>query len=170
MPHCLVFTSLLHFSLFGLTNLVSSPPPHKKQVDEFVPHTLHANLRTVGQLSSEVEPFGSHMGLRWCSGTNGKSCQGKGLDMIPGNLGRYHSGAVKFTVSHGIIEGKRLQFSGTNFVDKTLKPPESTYKTTFLVLSRIWNKICTRAWSPFPLIIHWKTMQVARSGIRRDSE
>ena len=47
--------------------------------------------------------------------------------------------------------GKGLQFPGPNFADKTLKLPESTYKTTFLVLSRIWYKICTRAWSPFPL-------------------
>ena len=45
-------------------------------------------------------------------------------------------------------------------MDKTLNPPESTYKTTFLVLSRIWYKICTRAWSPFPLIIPWKTMNL----------
>ena len=35
-------------------------------------------------------------------------------------------------VFHGMIKGKGLQFPGTNFVDKTLKPPESTYKTTFL--------------------------------------
>jgi len=68
--------------------------------------------------------------------------------------------AAKFIVSHGIIKGKGLSFPDTNFVDKTLKPSESAYKTTFLVLSRIWYKICTRAWSPFPLIIPWKTMQV----------
>ena len=43
-----------------------------------------------------------------------------------------------FIVSHGIIKGKGLQFPGTNFMDKTRKPPESTYKTSFLVLSRIW--------------------------------
>ena len=60
---------------------------------------------------------------------------------------------LTFIVSHGIIKGKRLQFLGTNFVDKTPEPPESTYKTTFLVLFRIWYKICTRAWSPFPLIL-----------------
>ena len=65
-------------------------------------------------------------------------------------------------VSHGIIKRKGLRFPGTNSVDKTLKPPESTYRTTFLVLSRIWYKICTRAWSPFPLIIPRKTMQVDR--------
>ena len=63
-------------------------------------------------------------------------------------------------VSHGIIKGKGLQFPGTNFADRTL-PPESTYKTTFLVLSRIWCKICTRAWSPFPLITSCKTMKVS---------
>ena len=34
---------------------------------------------------------------------------------------------TRFIVSHGIIKGKGLQFPGTNFVDKTLKPPESTY-------------------------------------------
>ena len=45
-----------------------------------------------------------------------------------------------FIVSHGIIKVKGLQFPGTNFMDKTLKPPESTYKTTFLVLSRMWYK------------------------------
>ena len=67
-------------------------------------------------------------------------------------------GRDKFILSHGIIMGKGLQFPGTNFVDKTLKRPESTYKTTVLVLSRIWYKNCTRAWSPFPLIIPWKTM------------
>ena len=69
-----------------------------------------------------------------------------------------------FIVSHGIIKGKGLQFPGTNFEDKTLNPPESSYKTTFLVLSRIWYKICTRAWSPFPLIIPWKTMNLSDSG------
>ena len=63
-----------------------------------------------------------------------------------------------FIVSHGITKGKGLQFPGKKIVDKTLKPPESTYKTTFLVLSRIWNKFSTRAWSHFPLIIPWKTM------------
>jgi hypothetical protein len=72
------------------------------------------------------------------------------------------AGAPNFIDSHGIIRGKGLQFPSTNFVDKTLKPPESTYKTTFLVLSRIWYKICTRAWSPFPLIIPWKTMKLRR--------
>ena len=70
------------------------------------------------------------------------------------------SGAADFIVSHGIIKGKGLQFPGTNFVDKTLKPHESTYKTTFLILSRIWYTICTRAWSPFPSIIPWKTMRL----------
>ena len=65
-----------------------------------------------------------------------------------------------FIVFHGIIKGKGLQLPGTNFVDKTLKPSESTYKTTFLVVSRIRYKICTRAWSPFPLIIPWQTMKL----------
>ena len=69
--------------------------------------------------------------------------------------------ARNFIVSQGIIKGKGLQFPGTNFVDKTLKSPESTYKITFLVLSRIWYTICTRAWSPFNVIIPWKTMKVA---------
>ena len=55
-----------------------------------------------------------------------------------------------FIVSYGMIKGKGLQFSGTNFVDKTSKPPESTHKTTFLVLSRIWYKFFGRAWSSFP--------------------
>ena len=63
-----------------------------------------------------------------------------------------------FLVSHGILKGKGLQFPGRNFVDKTLKPPESTDKTTFLVLSRIRYKICTRAWSSLPLSIPWKTL------------
>ena len=60
--------------------------------------------------------------------------------------------APTFIVSHGIIKEKGLQFPGTNFVDKTLEPPESTYKTTFLVWSKIWFMFSTRAWSPFPLI------------------
>ena len=68
-----------------------------------------------------------------------------------------------FIVFHGIIKGKGLQLPGTNSVDKTLESPESTYKTAFLVLSRIWYKICTRAWSPFPLIIPWKTMKLQRA-------
>ena len=51
----------------------------------------------------------------------------------------------KFIVSHGIIKGKGLQFPGTNFVDKTLKPPESTYKTTFMVLNLY------QGLEPFPL-------------------
>ena len=76
------------------------------------------------------------------------------------------AGPVKFIVSHGIIEGRGLQFPGTHFVDKTAKPPESTYKTTFLVLSRIWHTICTRAWSPFPLIIPWKSMKLTRRECR----
>ena len=37
-------------------------------------------------------------------------------------------------------------------MNKTLKHTESTYITTFLVLSNIWYKMGTRAWSPFPLI------------------
>ena len=68
-------------------------------------------------------------------------------------------------VFHGIIKGKGLQCPGTNFVDKTLKPPESTFKTTFLVLSSIWFRICTRAWIPFPLIIPWKTVKVLLFGV-----
>jgi len=87
----------------------------------------------------------------------GGSCQ-EGV----GEEGVTFSGGLpdKFIVFHGIIKGKGLQFPGTNFVDKTLKPPESAYTTTFLVLSRILHKICTRAWSPFPVIIPWKTMKI----------
>ena len=80
----------------------------------------------------------------------------------PNERARWPTHRNNFIVSHGIIEGKGLQFLGTNFVDKTLNPPESTYKTTFLVLSRIWYKICTRAWSPSPLIVPWKTMNLTK--------
>ena len=66
------------------------------------------------------------------------------LDRVPTrlqmSLGRDSLQSAKFIVSHGIIKGKGLQFPGTNFVDKTLKPPESTYKTTFVVLSIIWYR------------------------------
>ena len=79
-------------------------------------------------------------------------------------------GRRTFIVSHGTIRGKGLQLPGTNFVDKTLKPPESTYKTTFLVLSRIWYKICTRAWSPFPLIIPWKTLNFREASRKQISD
>ena len=59
-----------------------------------------------------------------------------------------------------LIKGKELQSSGTNFMDKTLKHHESTYKITFLVWSNIWYTICIRAGSPFPLIKASKTMNM----------
>ena len=37
---------------------------------------------------------------------------------------------------------------------------KNTFKTTFLVLSNVWYKICTRAWSPFPSIKASNTLQV----------
>jgi hypothetical protein len=55
---------------------------------------------------------------------------------------------------------KELQIPGTNFMDKTLQHPESTYKTTFLVLSNIWYILFTKSWSPFPLIEASKTMKL----------
>ena len=65
------------------------------------------------------------------------------------------------------MKGKELQSSGTNLTDKTLKHPESTYKTTFLVVSNIWYKICTRARSPFPLIQVSKTMNLVTRVVTR---
>ena len=48
-------------------------------------------------------------------------------------------------------------------MDKTLKHPESTDETTLLVLSNIWYKIYTRAWSLFPSIKASKTMNLQQT-------
>ena len=62
-----------------------------------------------------------------------------------------------------LIKGKELQNPGTNFMDKTLKHPESTDETTLLVLSNIWYKIHTMAWSLFPSIKASKTMNLQQT-------
>ena len=176
--HTLHYT---HYTLHPTPSTLRPTPstPHP------TPYTLHPTPCTLhprrGEAHSDDGPAlgravssgggdaGAQGGSAQGGGTQGGSAQGGGVPggSAPERRVSVLEGAmavlgtkVTFIVSHGIIHGKGLQFPGTNFVDKTLKPPESTYKTTFLVLFRIWYTICTRAWSPLPVIIPWKTMNL----------
>ena len=48
-----------------------------------------------------------------------------GINLRRREIDRDRAG-INLIVSHGMIKEKGLQFPGTNVVDKTLKPPEST--------------------------------------------